>query len=47
MKPTIEIFQDLMVQNPEIFHCKRTAKVLLCHWELMKKYNLLFDQGCE
>ncbi|XP_050540256.1 microspherule protein 1 [Daktulosphaira vitifoliae] len=43
-QPTIETFQELLAQNPNIFHRRRTAKILMCHWQLMKRYSLLSDQ---
>lgn len=43
-QPTIETFQELLNQNPNIFHRRRTGKILMCHWQLMKRYSLLSDQ---
>ncbi|CAI6351187.1 unnamed protein product [Macrosiphum euphorbiae] len=43
-QPTIETFQDLLTENPNIFHRRRTAKSLMCHWQQMKRYSLLSDQ---
>ncbi|XP_050431866.1 microspherule protein 1 [Adelges cooleyi] len=43
-QPTIETFQELLAQNPNILHRRRTAKILMCHWQLMKRYSLLSDQ---
>jgi len=43
-QPTIETFQDLLTENPNIFHRRRTAKTLMCHWQQMKRYSLLSDQ---
>jgi len=43
-QPTIETFQELLTQNLNIFHRRRTAKALMCHWQLMKQYSLLSDQ---
>ncbi|XP_025408506.1 microspherule protein 1-like [Sipha flava] len=42
--PTIETFQELLNQNPDVFHRERTAKILMFHWQLMKQYGLLSDQ---
>ncbi|KAJ9583233.1 hypothetical protein L9F63_022423 [Diploptera punctata] len=43
-QPSIEVFQNLLEQNPHILHPARTAKALLTHWQLMKQYHLLPDQ---
>lgn len=43
-QPSIEVFQDLMNQQPDVFLSSRTAKSLFTHWNLMKQYHLLPDQ---
>ncbi|XP_067143631.1 microspherule protein 1 isoform X2 [Centruroides vittatus] len=43
-QPTIETFQELMNQQPDVFLPSRTAKSLFTHWNLMKQYHLLPDQ---
>ncbi|CAG5118302.1 unnamed protein product, partial [Candidula unifasciata] len=43
-QPTLETFQNLLAQHPELFHPARTAKTLQSHWLLMKQYHLLPDQ---
>jgi len=42
--PSVESFQSLLQQHPDVFHPARTAKTLQCHWLLMKTYHLLPDQ---
>lgn len=43
-QPGLEVFQNLLEQNPHILYPARTAKALLTHWQLMKQYHLLPDQ---
>ncbi|BFZ14029.1 hypothetical protein BsWGS_17070 [Bradybaena similaris] len=43
-QPTLETFQNLLAQQPEVFHPGRTTKTLQSHWLLMKQYHLLPDQ---
>ncbi|XP_005103942.1 microspherule protein 1 [Aplysia californica] len=43
-QPTLESFQSLLQQHPDVFHPARTPKTLHCHWLLMKQYHLLPDQ---
>ncbi|PNF29236.1 Microspherule protein 1 [Cryptotermes secundus] len=43
-QPGLEVFQNLLEQNPHILYPSRTAKALLTHWQLMKQYHLLPDQ---
>ncbi|XP_069678073.1 microspherule protein 1 isoform X2 [Periplaneta americana] len=43
-QPGLEVFQNLLEQNPHILFPARTAKALLTHWQLMKQYHLLPDQ---
>ncbi|CAL1531770.1 unnamed protein product [Lymnaea stagnalis] len=43
-QPTVESFQTLLQQHPDVFHPARTAKTLQSHWLLMKQYHLLPDQ---
>ncbi|XP_046979567.1 microspherule protein 1 isoform X2 [Schistocerca americana] len=42
--PTIDVFQELLEQNAQVFYPARTAKSLYNHWNLMKQYHLLPDQ---
>lgn len=44
MNPTIELFADLLGQNPDIFYSGRTAAALFKHWQTLKMYHLLPDQ---
>ncbi|XP_059176346.1 microspherule protein 1-like isoform X2 [Physella acuta] len=46
-QPTVESFQSLLQQHPDVFHPARTAKSLLSHWLLMKQYHLLPDQSVQ
>ena len=43
-QPSLDTFQSLLQQHPDVFHPARTAKTLQCHWLLMKQYHLLPDQ---
>jgi hypothetical protein len=43
-QPGLEVFQNLLEQNPHILYPARTSKALLMHWQLMKQYHLLPDQ---
>ncbi|KAH9492852.1 Microspherule protein 1 [Bulinus truncatus] len=43
-QPTLESFQSLLQQHPDVFHPARTSKTLQSHWLLMKQYHLLPDQ---
>ncbi|KAL4716546.1 hypothetical protein ACJJTC_010210 [Scirpophaga incertulas] len=42
--PDLDMFQELLDQNPHIFYPSRTAKALMTHWQLLKQYQLLPDQ---
>lgn len=46
-QPTVEIFQELLEQNPDTFYPLRTAKALHNHWLLLKQYHLLPDQSVQ
>ncbi|XP_071941991.1 microspherule protein 1-like [Antedon mediterranea] len=46
-QPTVDIFQNLLNDNPTVFHPTRTAKILQTHWLLMKQYHLLPDQSVQ
>lgn len=43
-QPSIEVFQQLLDANVEVFLQYRTSKELRAHWALMKHYQLLNDQ---
>ncbi|KAK3735984.1 hypothetical protein RRG08_057128, partial [Elysia crispata] len=43
-QPSLDTFQSLLQQHPDVFHPAHTAKTLQCHWLLMKQYHLLPDQ---
>uniref|UniRef100_A0A1B6CT39 Microspherule protein 1 n=1 Tax=Clastoptera arizonana TaxID=38151 RepID=A0A1B6CT39_9HEMI len=43
-QPTVEVFQDLLQKNPQVFFHARTPKSLMTHWQLMRQYHLLNDQ---
>lgn len=43
-QPTVETFQELLDQHPDVFLVSRTAKALFTHWSYMKQYHLLPDQ---
>jgi microspherule protein 1 len=43
-QPGLDVFQNLLEQNPHILYPSRTAKALFTHWQLMKQYHLLPDQ---
>uniref|UniRef100_A0AC35TNX1 FHA domain-containing protein n=1 Tax=Rhabditophanes sp. KR3021 TaxID=114890 RepID=A0AC35TNX1_9BILA len=43
-KVNLAVFEDLLVQNPTIFHISRTAKVLQEFWTTLFKVNCLIDQ---
>ncbi|KAJ3663823.1 hypothetical protein Zmor_008045 [Zophobas morio] len=42
--PTIDIFGELLAQNPDVFYSGRTANALFRHWQTLKMYHLLPDQ---
>ncbi|KAL7632534.1 UNVERIFIED_CONTAM: hypothetical protein RMT77_017151 [Armadillidium vulgare] len=42
--PTLQIFENLLLENPSIFYSARTGKALFTHWQLLKQYHLLPDQ---
>lgn len=46
-QPTVEVFQELLEQNPDTFYPLRTAKALHNHWLLLKQYHLLPDQSVQ
>ncbi|XP_013071190.2 microspherule protein 1-like [Biomphalaria glabrata] len=46
-QPTLESFQSLLQQHPDVFHPARTAKTLQSHWLLLKQYHLLPDQSVQ
>lgn len=46
-QPTLETFQELLIQNPQVFYHTRTPKALMTHWHLMKQYHLLPDQSVQ
>ncbi|XP_041374651.1 microspherule protein 1-like [Gigantopelta aegis] len=46
-QPTVDVFQDLLQEHPQVFHPARTAKALHNHWLLMKQYHLLPDQSVQ
>ena len=43
--PSLELFQNVLMKHRNIFHVSRTAKVLRKHWLLLRRYNLLANQG--
>ena len=43
-QPSVETFDELLTQNPEVFLPYRTGRCLLTHWTLIKHYHLLSDQ---
>ncbi|KAK6166444.1 hypothetical protein SNE40_023134 [Patella caerulea] len=45
--PSLEKFQELINENPDVFHPARTPKALHTHWLLMKQYHLLPDQSVQ
>lgn len=45
--PTLEMFQDMLDKNPDVFYPTRTPKALHTHWQLMKQYHLLPDQSVQ
>lgn len=46
-QPKLEVFQDLLNKNPNVFYPSRTPKSLLIHWQLLKQYYLLDDQSVQ
>ncbi|KAJ6218300.1 hypothetical protein RDWZM_009457 [Blomia tropicalis] len=42
--PTLDQLQQLINSNPDVFISSRTPKILLKHWSLLRRYNLLCDQ---
>lgn len=42
--PNLDVFQELLDQNPHVFYPSRTAKSLLTHWKQLKQFHLLPDQ---
>ncbi|VDP01031.1 unnamed protein product [Soboliphyme baturini] len=42
--PTFETFQELLMENPEVFHHARKPRILMEHWKRLKEYHLLPDQ---
>lgn len=43
-EPSVEVFQRLLEDHPEVFLPTRTAKLLRKQWGLMRQYQLLADQ---
>ena len=43
-EPSLIALEDILTENPSIFHPSRTATSLHYHWSLLRKYNLLCDQ---
>lgn len=46
-QPNLKDFEDLLKKNPNIFHCARTPRCLLQHWQSLKQYTLLPDQSVQ
>nr|AAH55653.1 Microspherule protein 1 [Danio rerio] len=46
-QPKLDVFQDLLNKHPNVFYPSRTAKNLLVHWQLLKRYYLLEDQSVQ
>ena len=43
--PSLETFQSTLLKNKNTFHASRTAKALRKHWLLLRRYQLLSNQG--
>ncbi|XP_025016819.1 microspherule protein 1 [Tetranychus urticae] len=45
--PTVELFEEMLSKNTDVFLTFRTAKCLLNHWTLLKHHHLLPDQSIQ
>lgn len=43
-QPTVDMFQEILNKNHNVFYVSRTGKSLYNHWQIMKQYHLLPDQ---
>uniref|UniRef100_A0A3Q3VI50 Microspherule protein 1 n=1 Tax=Mola mola TaxID=94237 RepID=A0A3Q3VI50_MOLML len=46
-QPKLDVFQELLMKHPGVFHPARTPKSLMVHWQLLKQYYLLDDQSVQ
>lgn len=44
INPSLDLFNELLMKHPDVFHPARTTRSLYQHWLHMRQYRVLLDQ---